>query len=145
MRDAGLLCKVAAQSPNAGTAREAFNAATLGGARALGRSDLGRLCPGAKADVVIVNQQALHYGVIYDPIRSLVDCGVASDVETVVVDGNIVMDNRHIPHAPPLETLLGRARHFAEAYWDTYPQLDWRQRRTSEAFANAFPWADDLS
>jgi cytosine/adenosine deaminase-related metal-dependent hydrolase len=45
MRAAGLICKVAAESPNAGTAREAFNAATLGGATALGRQDLGRLCP----------------------------------------------------------------------------------------------------
>src|SRR5262249_17798744 len=91
MRDAGLLCKVAAASPNAGTAREAFQAATLGGALALGRDDLGRLCPGAKADLVIVNQCALHYGAVCDPIRSLVDCGVASDVETVIVDGQVVM------------------------------------------------------
>ncbi len=142
MRDAGLLCKVAAESPNAGTAREVFNAATLGGAKALGREDLGRLGPGAKADLVIVNQQALHYGVIRDPIRSLVDCGVASDVETVVVNGKIVMDNRHIPGAPPLPTLLGQAQHFAEHYWSAYPQLDWCHRAASEAFANAFPWAE---
>ena len=56
---------------------------------ALGRPDLGRLCPGAKADLVIVNQRALHYGAVCDPIRSLVDCGVASDVETVIVDGQV--------------------------------------------------------
>jgi len=141
MREAGLLCKVAAESPNAGTAREVFNAATLGGAKALGRTDLGRLCAGAKADLVVVNQQALHYGVVCDPIRSLVDCGVASDVETVVIDGNIVMDNRRIPHAPPLEMLLGQAQCFAERYWAAYHQCDWQRRHASAAFANAFPWA----
>lgn len=40
MREAGLICKVTAASPNRGTAREVFNAATLGGATALGRDDL---------------------------------------------------------------------------------------------------------
>lgn len=142
MRDAGLVGKVAAESPNAATARDVFHAATLGGASALGRSDLGRLCPGAKADMVIVNQQALHYGVIRDPIRSLVDCVVASDVETVIVDGHIVMENRHIPDAPPLSDLLAQAQRFAEQYWAAYPQLDWSGRNADEAFANAFPWAE---
>jgi cytosine/adenosine deaminase-related metal-dependent hydrolase len=142
MRDAGLLCKVAAESPNAGTAREAFQAATLGGALALGRPDLGRLCPGAKADLVIVNQRALHYGAVCDPIRSLVDCGVASDVETVIVDGQVIMDNRHIPAAPALDALLARAQRFAEAYWAAYPQLSWDGRTAAETFPNAFAWAE---
>ena len=114
MRDAGLICKVAAESPNHGTAREVFQAATIGGATALGRDDLGRLAPGAKADVVIINQQALHYGVIKDPIRSLVDCGVASDVESVIVDGQLIMEHRQVPGAPPVRELLGRAQAFAE-------------------------------
>jgi 5-methylthioadenosine/S-adenosylhomocysteine deaminase len=142
MRDAGLICKVAAESPQAGTAREAFNAATLGGATALGRDDLGRLYPGAKADLVLVQQRALHYGVVYDPIRSLVDCGVASDVQTVIVDGQIVMDHRHIPAAPALDALLARAQQFAEAYWSAYPQLSWDGRTTAETFPNAFPWVE---
>lgn len=141
MRDAGLICKVVAESPNAGTAREVFNAATLGGATALGRQDLGRLCPGAKADLVIVNQRALHYGAVCDPIRSLVDCGVASDVETVIVDGHLVMDHRHILHAPPLDGLLQQAQRYAEAYWAFYAHLDWNGRTAPEAFPNAFPWA----
>jgi cytosine/adenosine deaminase-related metal-dependent hydrolase len=144
MRDAGLICKVAAASPNAGAARDVFTAATIGGATALGRSDLGRLCPGAKADMVIVNQRALHYGAVCDPIRSLVDCGVASDVETVIVDGRLVMENRHIPEAPPLSDLLARAQYYAELYWQQYTQLDWNGRTAQEAFPNAFPWVDEL-
>lgn len=142
MRDAGLICKVSAESPRAGTAHEVFNAATLGGATALGRTDLGRLRPGAKADLLIVNQQALHYGAICDPIRSLVDCGVASDVESVVVDGNIIMENRQVPTAPPINDLLQRVQHYAEAYWKHYAQLDWDERPAAEAFPNAFAWAD---
>ena len=142
MRDAGLIGKVAAESPNAGTAREAFNAATLGGATALGRDDLGRLCPGARADLVIINQRALHYGAVCDPIRSLVDCGMASDVETVIVDGHIVVEQRHIPAAPSLTELLARAQGFAEAYWEAYPLLAWDGRSAAETFPNAFRWLE---
>ena len=144
MRDAGLICKVAAETPLAGTAREVFNAATLGGAKALGREDLGRLCPGAKADLVVVNQQALHYGVVCDPIRSLVDCGVASDVETVIVDGQVIMEKRHIPGAPPLPELLGQAQQYANAYWAYYPELDWHGRTAAQAFPNAYDWVEAL-
>ena len=63
-----------------------------------------------------MNQQALHYGVVCDPIRSLVDCGVASDVESVIIDGKVVMEQRQIPGAPAIGELLGRAQAFAEAY-----------------------------
>jgi 5-methylthioadenosine/S-adenosylhomocysteine deaminase len=142
MRAAGLICKVASESPNRGTAREVFNAVTLGGATALGRDDLGRLAPGAKADLVIVNQRGLHYGVIRDPIRSLVDCGVASDVETVIVDGQVVMEQRRMPGAPALDQLLARAQAFAEAYWSAYASLDWQGSTAEEAFPNAFPWIE---
>ena len=105
---------------------------------------MGRLCSGAKADIVIVNQCALHYGVLRDPIRSLVDCGLASDVETVIVDGKTVMENCHIPGAPALEHLLRRAQQFAEAYWQAYAQLDWNGRSVDEAFPNAFSWVESL-
>ena len=77
-----------------------------------------------------------------DPSRSLVDCGVASDVETVIVDGQVVMDNRPIPAAPALDALLARAQRFAEAYGATYPQFSWDGRTAAETFPNAFPWVE---
>ena len=59
----------------------------------------------------------MRRGVVCDPSRSPVDCGVASGAETVLVDGNIVMDSRHIPHAAPLEMLWGQVQCLAEATW----------------------------
>ena len=52
MRWASLLCKVVEHDFTVATAAEVFDAATLAGARALGRDDIGRLAPGARADIV---------------------------------------------------------------------------------------------
>ena len=97
MRNAAILGKVADRDRLAVTARDVFNAATLGGAKALEREDLGRLAPGAKADVVIVDLTGLHMALIDDPIKTLVYMGSQRDVETVIVDGRVVVDGGRVP------------------------------------------------
>ena len=91
MRCAAIMGKAADRDPMAVTAKDVFNAATLGGARALGREDLGRLEPGAKADIVIIDLTGLHVGLIDDPIKTLVYMASQKDIETVIVDGNVVV------------------------------------------------------
>ena len=86
MRLAGLMCRKADESFRVGRPRDVFDAATLGGAKLLGRDDLGRLAPGAKADIIVVDLAQTHYGAVHDPIKSLVECGSGRDVETVIVD-----------------------------------------------------------
>ena len=97
MRWAALGCKWIDRDANRGTARDVFNAATLGGARALGRSDIGRLAPGAKADIIIVDLHRLHSGPVDDPIKTLVYAAAGSDVETVIVDGRTVLTGGKAP------------------------------------------------
>src|SRR5262249_51830892 len=100
MRIASYIGKVIGHDLFAASAAEVFEAATLGGARALGRDDLGRLAPGAKADIVIIDLgggDSLRYGPVRDPIKSLVECGIGDDVETVIVDGITRMEGRTIP------------------------------------------------
>ena len=97
MRWAALGCKWIDRDANRGTARDVFNAATLGGARALGRSDIGRLAPGAKADIIIVDLHRLHCGVVDDPIKTLIYAADGGDVETVIVDGRTVLAGRQGP------------------------------------------------
>ena len=48
-----------------------FRAATLGGAQALGRQDLGRLKKGSAADIVVWNLSALDAQPVHDPIEAL--------------------------------------------------------------------------
>ena len=55
MRMASLAGKLIGMDNEAAKARDVFNAATLECEKALGRDDLGRLAPGAKADIVLVN------------------------------------------------------------------------------------------
>ena len=45
---------------------------------------------GAKADVVIINLRSTRYGPARDPINALVEYGSGADVETVIVDGEVV-------------------------------------------------------
>jgi cytosine/adenosine deaminase-related metal-dependent hydrolase len=96
MRWAALGCKWQDRDSNRATARDVFNAATLDGAKALGRDDLGRLSPGAKADVIIVDLGQLHIGPVDDPIKTLVYAADGGDVETVMVDGKIVVDGGRV-------------------------------------------------
>lgn len=79
------------------SAADAFNAATLGGARALGRDDLGRIAPGAKADMVIWDAETLSMAPVRDPIKNIVYNAQSNDVETVIIDGRVVMRQRQIP------------------------------------------------
>jgi cytosine/adenosine deaminase-related metal-dependent hydrolase len=133
MRWASLVCKIAEHDFTVATSAEVFTAATLGGARAVGRDDLGRLAPGAKADVVIVNLRSLRIGPYRDPIKALVQCATGDDVETVIVDGVVVVKDRHVLGVDEA-ALLAEAQTECERLWATVPEWDW-QRRSVEQFS----------
>ena len=90
-RISGLLAKTHSGRGEAGTAIDLITAATMGGAAALGRKDLGVIAPGAKADIVVVNMHKPHLFPVWDPLRTLVWNGSGSDVSTVMVDGEILV------------------------------------------------------
>ncbi len=78
------------------TLADFFRAATLGGAQALGRNDLGRLAPGAKADLVIIDLGDFHFGLMDDPLRTLLISARGNDVKTSIINGRVVMRDRQI-------------------------------------------------
>ncbi len=73
--------------------RTALELATWGGARAFGDDDAGALVEGARADVTIVSLDAPHLQPVHDVIWTLVWSAVASDVRTVVIGGQVVVDD----------------------------------------------------
>ncbi|GLK78930.1 chlorohydrolase family protein [Methylopila turkensis] len=141
MRTASYLGKLMSHSYLAATAGEAFEAATLGGAISVGRDDLGRLEPGALADIVIIDlagRNSLRYGPVRDAVKSVVECGVGDDVDTVIVDGVVRMENGVIPGVD-VSALMAEAQAAGEAVWDSLPDWDPLGRSAEEACPWCYP------
>ena len=74
-----------------------FHAATVGGADALGRADLGRLAVGSKADCVLLDLSHPMMQPVRDPLRSLVFHAADRAVRHVLVGGeHILRDGRPV-------------------------------------------------
>lgn len=144
MRTASYMGKMMSHSYFAATAGEVFAAATLGGARSVGRDDLGRLAPGALADLIIIDlsgRNTLRYGPVRDPVKSVVECGVGDDVDTVIVDGRIVMEGGVIPEVD-FGRLRAEAQAAGEKVWATLPDWDPLGRTAESACPWCYPLAD---
>ena len=109
-----LLQKVAHCDPTVVTAPQALRMATLGGADALGRSDLGHLAPGARADFFLFDPRHPRSIPLHDPISTLVYSAGQSNVVTTVAAGRVVLENGRITTVDEAD-LLGRAQEAALA------------------------------
>ena len=79
------------------TTREAALAATEGGARALGfRDRMGRLAPGYKADIVMLDLDHPNWLPFNDPVNQLVHTEDGTAVASVMIGGRLVVDNRRL-------------------------------------------------
>lgn len=82
--------RVASNDPASISMSEVFRAATIGGADALGRTDIGRIAVGAKADLVLVDLTHPRMQSHTDPLRALVFVAADRAVRDVYVDGRLV-------------------------------------------------------
>jgi cytosine/adenosine deaminase-related metal-dependent hydrolase len=132
------MCRFAEGSFRVGRARDVFDAATLGGARALGRDDLGRLAPGARADIVIVDQRSVQYGAVHDPIKSLVEYGHGSDIDTVIVDGRTLIEGKQslVVDEP---ALMAAVQESGERTWAGLPDWNWQHATVEQLVPMAYP------
>ncbi|NLO82458.1 MAG: amidohydrolase [Clostridiales bacterium] len=95
MNFAALLSKGINENPVLLPARQVFSMATKNGAEALGWEDeIGCLEVGKKADIILLRQDGPHCHPTADPITHLVYSGRDSDVDTVIVNGKILMEGR---------------------------------------------------
>lgn len=91
-RTALLLARVRDENPAALTAREALEIATRGGARVLGRDDIGHLAPGMAADFIAVNIDSPAFaGAHHDVVAALILCQV-DRVDYSFINGRKVVD-----------------------------------------------------
>ena len=97
MRTASFLAKVATSDQTTVSAKTALQMATLSGARALGmEKQIGSLEAGKHADIVIVGMGAARQTPMYDPISHLVYVTRGDDVQTTIVNGQVLMRNRKV-------------------------------------------------
>lgn len=97
MKFAALLNKVGKLNPTVMPAPTALEMATINGAIALGlQGEIGSLEVGKKADVVLIDLKQPHFTPLHNVISHLVYNAVGSDVDTVIVDGKIIMQGREV-------------------------------------------------
>lgn len=91
MREALIMSRAATGDIYDISTADVFNAATIGGARALLRDDIGRLAAGAKADLVLVDLTGPQMRPLRDPLRTLIYTAADRAVRDVYVDGDQVV------------------------------------------------------
>ena len=97
MKAASLLQKVHHQDAGVIKPYAVLRMATAGGAQALGLlSVCGTIETGKRADLILVNIDTIHSQPVNDIFSQIVHCAKASDVQTVIVDGEIVMRDRRL-------------------------------------------------
>lgn len=103
---ASLLSKGLNLEPVATTAYETLEMATINGAKALGLEDLiGTLEVGKEADIILIDFNKPHLKPKNNVISSLVYSAFGSDVDTVIVKGNVLMENRKIKVFDEVDTV----------------------------------------
>ena len=96
---------------------DALELATMGGARALGlEREIGSIETGKRADLVVLDYRVFGLTPTLDPIQNLVYHAHAMNVETVLVDGRIVVDDHRLVHADG-SALIDSAQDAATAAW----------------------------
>src|SRR5580698_684507 len=127
LRLVAYLARTQATNPRTMNSTDLFNAATIGGAKALGRDDIGRLAPGCRADIVLVDMTHPMMRPTHDPVRSLIYAAGDRAIRTVFIDGQKVVDNGKVltMDYPAAAAALHEAQKRIKA---NVPNLDWDHR-----------------
>ncbi|WP_439551589.1 amidohydrolase family protein [Falsiroseomonas sp.] len=110
LRSAAVFAKVQSGTPHGLAAPRILRAATRDAALALGRDDLGLVAKGARADLVMFDLRSSRYQPVWDPLKSLITNGSASDLTLAMVEGRVLLrDGKPTTVDPAAVTRRGRA------------------------------------
>ncbi|MBJ6134040.1 amidohydrolase family protein [Ochrobactrum sp. Q0168] len=136
--------RIADGAPDRLRSADLFDAATIGGARALGRGDLGHLSPGARADIAVFDLDDTIMAATVDPITTIVTGGSGKITRAVFVDGRASMINRKLAGLD-----MEQARRQAQAQFDgliaKYPERSWNHPPVAEIFPSSYPIEGDFN
>jgi cytosine/adenosine deaminase-related metal-dependent hydrolase len=140
MRLAAHIARTQAGNPRTLRTTDLFNAATIGGAKALGRDDIGRVAVGCKADFSLVDIAHPMIRPAYDPIRSLIYSAGDRALKAVYVDGTKVVEDGEVLTMDYRQA----AEHLHEAQKRVaagVPQRDWAHRSPEKIAPPTFHWS----
>jgi len=140
LRAAATLSRVAAEDVTVLGTGDVFDAATIGGARALGRDDIGRLAVGCKADLVLIDSRHPAMQPLRDPLRSLVYAAAERAVREVYIGGALVVADGKVLTLDHQGAALRvtEAQKRAEV---RVPELDYARRSAAEMVPLSLPFA----
>lgn len=125
---AALLQKVATCDPTSISAEKALEMATIDGAKSLGlESEIGSLEPGKKADIILVDLKQTNMTPLNRVPSQLVYCGKGANVDTVIIDGKVVMENKKIKTVDE-EEVIKNAQRAADDLIRRSGMEKWRKR-----------------
>jgi len=133
-----MMARIAGDSVTETAPEHLFDAATLGGAAALGRSDLGRLEKHAKADIAIFDMSDALMAPRVDPIRTLVLGATGRVTKAVFVDGRLSMRDGQVAGLDWAEA-RPRAQHQFDRLVAIYPDRTWGHPPVQDIFPTAYP------
>ena len=97
LRLMAMMQKHEAMDPEVMPIPEALDIATRGSAKTLGLGDrIGTLAPGYQADIILVDTRGAHWSPPHNLMAGLVYSARASDVDTVMVDGRVILRERRL-------------------------------------------------
>ncbi len=140
IRKAGTFARIAARDINDVSSAMLFDAATVAGAKALMRADLGRLAPGAKADLVLVDVRHPDMMPARDPLRSLIFHAADRAVKDVYVAGRKVVADGKVTTLDHRDA-AARLAEAQDRMMAATPRRDYRGRHADEIAPLTLPVA----
>ncbi len=117
MKLAAIIHKAVTNDPLIVPAETVLEMATINGARAMGlEHEIGSLEVGKKADLVVIDLERLHTTPSINPVSTLVYAATGGEVDTVVVDGKIVVAQGQLLSLDEHEVIAQARKHAAQLY-----------------------------
>jgi cytosine/adenosine deaminase-related metal-dependent hydrolase len=131
-------CRISEKKSDAVLSSDLFDAATLGGAKALGRTDLGHLSVGARADIAVFGLDDAVMAPSIDPITTLVVGGSGKVTRATFVDGRASMLFGEVAGID-MKAARQRAQEQFDGLVAKYPERSWNHPPVSEIFPPSYP------
>lgn len=133
-----ITCRIADKASDRVRSADLFDAATLGGAKALGRDDIGQLTAGARADIAVFGLDDAVMAPSVDPITTLVIGGSGKVTQAVFVDGRLSMRFGQVAGID-MKAARERAQQQYEGLIAKYPDRSWGHPPVSDIFPPSYP------